>query len=360
MISQQSTQNLHPLSLLAQLISRNASGCLQVVSASTAWLIYLDHGKLVYAAQSTESFKRLTRHLRQFNPPVATLNDAVIKQVRSLFAGEFSQEPWCESTSAIAPPLTLSADYQAILWLVEHQYLTAEQVKTLIEAIAKEVIESLLVVNQGSYTVIEQHELADYPNLCHLDLRAIVEHCHHQLRRQQLRQQSPASQLSAPGKSLGVERTTALSHNSALAPPRRAEFRSTNGNSPIANKTTKPYTIACIDDSPTILQSINAFLEDSEFSVLMINDPVKALMQVVRSQPDVILLDIEMPNLDGYELCALLRRHPHFKQTPIVMVTGNTGFVDRAKAKLVRASGYLTKPFTQADLLKMVFKQLHP
>jgi two-component system, chemotaxis family, response regulator PixG len=81
-------------------------------------------------------------------------------------------------------------------------------------------------------------------------------------------------------------------------------------------------------------------------------------MQIVRSKPDLLLLDIGMPNLDGYELCALLRRHPRFKHIPIVMVTGNTGFFDRAKAKLAGASGYLTKPFSQAELLKIVFKHL--
>jgi twitching motility two-component system response regulator PilG len=90
----------------------------------------------------------------------------------------------------------------------------------------------------------------------------------------------------------------------------------------------------------------------------MINDPVRALMQVVRIKPDQILLDVAMPNLDGYELCSLLRKHSLFKNTPIIMVTGNTGFLDRAKAKLVKASGYLTKPFNQSELLKMVFKHL--
>jgi twitching motility two-component system response regulator PilG len=90
----------------------------------------------------------------------------------------------------------------------------------------------------------------------------------------------------------------------------------------------------------------------------MINDPVKALMQIMRTKPDLILLDVGMPNLDGYELCSLLRRHPSFKQTPIIMVTGHTGFLDRAKAKLVGASGYLTKPFTQSELVNTVFKFL--
>jgi twitching motility two-component system response regulator PilG len=61
-----------------------------------------------------------------------------------------------------------------------------------------------------------------------------------------------------------------------------------------------------------------------------------------------------MPNLDGYELCSLLRRHSAFKNTPIIMVTGRTGFLDKAKAKIVRSSGYLTKPFTRSDLLRTI------
>jgi twitching motility two-component system response regulator PilG len=118
------------------------------------------------------------------------------------------------------------------------------------------------------------------------------------------------------------------------------------------------YTIASIDDSPTVLQAMNSFLDDENFAIVTISDPLKALIQVVRCKPDLVLLDVTMPNLDGYELCSLLRRHSNFKHTPIVMVTGNTGFIDRAKAKLVGASGYMTKPFTRSELLKMVFKYL--
>ena len=118
------------------------------------------------------------------------------------------------------------------------------------------------------------------------------------------------------------------------------------------------YTIVCIDDSPAVLNAIKNYLDDQIFSVVGIKDPLKALMQIIRLKPDLILLDIGMPNLDGYELCSLLRKHSYFKSTPVIMVTGRTGFVDRAKAKLVRASGYLTKPFTQGDLLKVVFQHL--
>lgn len=127
-------------------------------------------------------------------------------------------------------------------------------------------------------------------------------------------------------------------------------------SSGLSPKTT--YTVACIDDSPAILNAIESFLDDKAFKVLRIQEPLSALMQIIRSKPDLILLDVTMPNLDGYELCSLLRRHPSFKQTPIIMVTGNTGLINRAKAKLAGASGYLTKPFTQSELLKIVFKHL--
>jgi two-component system, chemotaxis family, response regulator PixG len=126
----------------------------------------------------------------------------------------------------------------------------------------------------------------------------------------------------------------------------------------LEEKPTKVYKILCIDDSPTVLKAIKSFLDEQLFSVIIVEDPLKALMQILRYKPDIILLDISMPSLDGYELCSLLRKHRHFRDVPVVMVTGKTGFIDKARAKMVRASGYLTKPFTKADLLKVVFHQI--
>ncbi|NRB09635.1 MAG: response regulator [Richelia sp.] len=63
--------------------------------------------------------------------------------------------------------------------------------------------------------------------------------------------------------------------------------------------------IVCIDDSPTVLNSIKSFLYEELFSVIAIKDPLKALMQIIRTKPDLILVDITMPGLDGYELCSL-------------------------------------------------------
>ena len=121
---------------------------------------------------------------------------------------------------------------------------------------------------------------------------------------------------------------------------------------------TKQWKIVCIDDSPTILNEISRFLERDDFAVIPITEPLKALMKIMRIKPDLILLDVGMPNIDGYKLCSLIRKYSAFKNTPIVMVTGNKGLIDRAKARMAGATDYMTKPFTQSDLLDMVFNYL--
>ncbi|MBD2441507.1 response regulator [Nostoc sp. FACHB-110] len=122
--------------------------------------------------------------------------------------------------------------------------------------------------------------------------------------------------------------------------------------------TKKSYKIISVDDSPTILKEISRFLESENFSVVTIDDPLKAVMSIIRHKPDLILLDLNMAGIDGYELCKIIRNNSLFKNTPIIFVTGNKGIVDKVKARLVGASGYLTKPFTRAELLKLVFMHL--
>jgi twitching motility two-component system response regulator PilG len=326
------------------------------------WSLYLEHGKLIYVSNTVDSFGRLDRQLRRLSTQVPSLISAVRVQLRLLFENSPSRLPH-------------GRDYEAICWLVEQQHLTSAQAARLIEDLAKEVLESFLLAQMGSYEVIEQDLLIGLPRLCQLDARPLVEYCQNHLRRRHLSGQASVageqprilSQNGVhPSTEQKVEQRAEQRIEQKSQPPTSA-YKSTQSSisnsspkleppAPTAAKST--YTIACIDDSPTVLQAIKSFLDDKCFAVIAISDPIKALMQVIRSKPDLILLDVTMPNLDGYELCSLLRKHPNFRHTPIVMVTGNTGFIDRAKAKLVGASGYLTKPFTQPDLIKVVFKHL--
>jgi twitching motility two-component system response regulator PilG len=120
-------------------------------------------------------------------------------------------------------------------------------------------------------------------------------------------------------------------------------------------KPQKTYKIVSVDDSPTVLKEISRFLEDESFSVITVNDPLKAVMSIIKNKPDLILLDLNMEGIDGYELARIIRNNSMFKNTPIIMVTGSKGIVDKVRARLVGASGYLTKPFTRTELLKIVF-----
>jgi twitching motility two-component system response regulator PilG len=81
-------------------------------------------------------------------------------------------------------------------------------------------------------------------------------------------------------------------------------------------------------------------------------------MSIIRHKPDLILLDLNMAGIDGYELCRIIRNNSMFKEIPIIFVTGSKGIIDKVKARMVGASGYLTKPFTRAELLKMIFMHL--
>ncbi|MEH1779047.1 MAG: response regulator [Nostoc sp.] len=342
-------QKLHPLSLLAQLTSRRATGCLSIFTGIVFWSIYLEDGKLTYASYSDKLFERLDSHLRRLSQQIPALNSATRVQMRLMFEtkNEHQSIP--------------NADYQAICWLVNQDYITSVQAGSLIDELAKEVLESFLCLKEGSYEFSPESSLDELPKFCRLDLRLLVEHCQKQLRnRQNIQSSIPAgggSQVLAATQPTQVQPQLQIKIGQKLPIPINFDIPENNKISqPTVGK--KLYTIACIDDSQTVLNSIKHFLDENTFSVVMINDPVKALMQILRSKPDLILLDVEMPSLDGYELCSLLRKHSAFKNTPIVMVTGRTGFIDRAKAKIVRSSGYLTKPFTQSELLKMVFKHL--
>ena len=119
---------------------------------------------------------------------------------------------------------------------------------------------------------------------------------------------------------------------------------------------TQPRKIACIDDSPTILDEMHRLLGGEGFEVTKIDDPIKASSALFRIKPDLILLDVTMPEINGYKLCDMLRSSVLFKDTPIVMVTGNRSLIDKARAKISGATDYLTKPFTKDSLLGMVNK----
>jgi twitching motility two-component system response regulator PilG len=112
--------------------------------------------------------------------------------------------------------------------------------------------------------------------------------------------------------------------------------------------------VACIDDSPSIQRVVKFTLESSGYQVISIKESLKALTSLLNPKPDLILMDINMPDIDGYQLCSLCRKSSALRDIPIVMLTGRDGILDRVKAKMVGCVGYISKPFLPQELVKTV------
>ncbi|HEY9599300.1 MAG TPA: response regulator, partial [Cyanophyceae cyanobacterium] len=89
-----------------------------------------------------------------------------------------------------------------------------------------------------------------------------------------------------------------------------------------------------------------------------VQDGLRAIATILVRKPDAIFLDLVMPNTNGYEICGQLRKLPSFKNTPILILTGNDGIVDRVRAKLVGASDFLNKPVDAGVVLSVLRKHL--
>lgn len=113
-------------------------------------------------------------------------------------------------------------------------------------------------------------------------------------------------------------------------------------------------TILVVDDSPTVRKLIAGKLEKCGHEVYCSNDGVEAMDYLKSLNPDLVLLDITMPRMDGYQVCKLIRDNPVTKDVPVVMISGKDGFFDKARGRMAGATGYITKPFGPETLMKTV------
>lgn len=120
----------------------------------------------------------------------------------------------------------------------------------------------------------------------------------------------------------------------------------------------KKKLIACLDDSVGVCEKLKELLTASGYEVITFQQPATAMSQLIKQKPDLILLDLMMPMISGYEVCTQLRRVPSLKQTPIIILTGKDGWVDRARAKMCGATDFLGKPVQKGKLFETINKQL--
>jgi len=338
-------------------------------STSRSWFVFFLNGQIIYAGDSGGNLARLQDYLRRYN---------------------LDQSLHLTSVPAIA---TLNAPEYGHLWvLLENNILTPAQGRSIVQSMVHETLFDLLSLHQGSFIFELGHALS--PQLTTLEIGSLVAkimkqvqewkqfHPHIQSPEQcpaiadadQLRQTlSPSARNTlerwVDGKTSLRQMARYLNRDiSAVAraiypyiqqgivqlsaPPAedfthsKREFQRLNGH--------KVPRVVCIDDGIALRKIVECILDQHGYEVTAIGNPVKALSLVFQLKPTLILCDITMPELDGYEICAMLRKSTAFRETPIIMLTGKDGFIDRVKARMVGATDYLTKPFGEIELLTLV------
>lgn len=122
----------------------------------------------------------------------------------------------------------------------------------------------------------------------------------------------------------------------------------TSGN--IAPHALANLRVLIVDDSATVRRGANNVLARLGCQVFQAADGFEALSRVVEHQPDVVLIDIMMPRLNGYSTCHLLKSHPTYREIPVILLSGNDSVFDQARGFLSGADDYLIKPFTHESL----------
>lgn len=112
--------------------------------------------------------------------------------------------------------------------------------------------------------------------------------------------------------------------------------------------------VLVVDDSRTVRRSARSCLEAEGCSVETAVDGFEALAAIVRIRPDVVVADIVMPRLDGYQVCALVRNNAEFADLPVLLLSSRDGLFDRARGRVVGATDHLAKPFDAQALVGAV------
>ena len=116
--------------------------------------------------------------------------------------------------------------------------------------------------------------------------------------------------------------------------------------------------ILVIDDETELLKALTIRLKTSGYEVITAQDGQEGLEKAKSSNPDLIVLDILMPKMDGYEVCRLLKFDEKYKSIPVIMLTAKAQDIDKTMGKKVGVDDYITKPFETQDLVDKIKKYI--
>lgn len=384
--------------------SLESMGCLIIKAPEVIWTLYFNAGKLTYASHSLDPAGRLDRHLRKLNQDIPALTKEVRARVHQ------------QLNNLNKNPEDIGPEVQTISDLIEQKSLTEQQAAILVNHLIQEVVESCLLLPEGTYCFYPDKKLPCA--FTQVDVASLLLQCQKRFKlwkslapqvwspyqrpyffsqnvSQDKLPDEKAKQLGrllkgfcfrdlsvllkgdelilaaniyplivnqtilvrppqAPFDLLPDLRNYSLHEIESLLPQPNAD--SETGDTPSGSL--KSYRIACVDDNPSTLDMIQSYLESDSLSIIQMSQPLRALLEIMDAKPDLILMNVRMTKIDGYDVCRMLRKHSNFQAIPIILWTDSTSLIDRAKTKLAGATDYITKPFTQKALTKIVFQYL--
>jgi twitching motility two-component system response regulator PilG len=116
----------------------------------------------------------------------------------------------------------------------------------------------------------------------------------------------------------------------------------------------KKNKILVVEDSPTTRKVITITLKQHGYSTMEATDGLEAFSRLNEQRPDLILLDLILPKMDGYKILSIIKSNPEFKDIPVIMLTSKDGFLDKMKGKMAGSAAYLTKPFEPKRLMETI------
>ncbi|WP_414619808.1 response regulator [Calothrix sp. CCY 0018] len=346
-------------------------------SLPRTWFIFFLNGQIVYSQEANSSVFRLRDYLRYY---------------RINLQGE-------ETLPTTDSDKSLSAPEYGYLWrLLEQDIINPIQARSIIQGLVHETLFDLLSLREGSFIFELDKPLT--PQLTTLEIAPLLNKVFKQVQEWKLLYpyiQSPdqcpvLTDVERLRSSLASSTVEKLQHWADGKTSLRQLARFLNRDVLTLAKAIYPYVqqglihivsienksslthnhssqqhsqenqsikgIVCIDDALAICETVQSILQTQGYNAIAFTNPLEALNRVFQLQPHLILCDIVMPDLDGYQLCAMLRHSSAFRLVPIIMLSAKSSYIDRAKANMVGATDYLTKPFESTELLLLIKKYL--
>lgn len=347
------------------------------------WLFYLYQGQIIYATGEIHPVRRWQRNLAAYCPQMTASRFALSRDLAGIDAAA-STSCW---------------EYQLLSLWVAKQQITREQAARMIRAVVTEVLFDVAQAMRVVYQINPDKKLSTPLVLIDVqDAIAEVQQLWQSWQDAQLTNYSPNSSLVIKQPEELQKRTSTQVYYTLIqvlngqntlydlaVQMKRDVVQVARSLLPYINLALvelipipdlpppvspptpqKPATpakpsgplVACVDDSPLVCQTMDSLLTAAGYQFVGVDDPLRAFAILLARKPDVIFLDLVMPNANGYEICTQLRKLACFRNTPILILTGNDGIVDRVRAKLVGASDFLSKPIDAGTVLNVIRKHL--